>query len=241
MSDLHPLSGAYAVDALDDLERARFEKHLQECPDCAAEVSSLREAAALLALSVDAGPSPELRSRVLAEISTVRPLPPTAPAQEVVRRTARRFPQLVAAAVAAVLLATGVGVTAWHPWNRSRPGEQPVAAQVMDAPDSRRQTLEVPGGGSATVVHSRALGKAVLITRDMPKAPAHKVYELWLQDADGVMKPAGLMTGGLSRQTVVLRGNAVDATGVGITVEPAGGSQAPTTQPVALFDFRKSV
>ena len=31
MSDLHGLSGAYAVDGLDDLERARFERHLAEC------------------------------------------------------------------------------------------------------------------------------------------------------------------------------------------------------------------
>jgi anti-sigma-K factor RskA len=239
MSDMHPLSGAYAVDALDDLERARFERHLTECADCAAEVASLREAAALLALSVDPGPSPELRSRVLAEISTVRPLPPTAPAQEVVRRTARRFPQLVAAAVTAALLATGVGVTAWHPWTRNQAG-QPVAAQVMDAADSKRQTLEVPGGGTATLVHSRSLGRAVLITKDMPKAPTDKVYELWLQDADGVMKPAGLMAGGLPRQTVVLHGNAGESIGAGITVEPAGGSKSPTSQPVALFDFRKS-
>ncbi len=45
MSDLHGLSGAYAVDALDDLERARFERHLAECEDCRAEVASLVEAA----------------------------------------------------------------------------------------------------------------------------------------------------------------------------------------------------
>ena len=49
MSDIHALSGAYAVDALDDIERAQFERHLAECPACTAEVGSLREAAALLA------------------------------------------------------------------------------------------------------------------------------------------------------------------------------------------------
>ena len=48
MSDIHALSGAYAIDALDDVERARFERHLAECADCRAEVASLREAAALL-------------------------------------------------------------------------------------------------------------------------------------------------------------------------------------------------
>ena len=241
MSDMHPLSGAYAVDALDDIERARFERHLAECPDCTAEVASLREAAAMLTHSVETGPSADLRAKVLAEISTVRPLPPRAPTQEAVHRHARRLPRLLAAAVAAVVLAAGVGLTAWHPWDRNAAGQPSVAAQVMDAPDSKRQTLEVPGGGSATVVHSRSLGKAILITKDMPKAPSDKVYEVWLQDADGAMHPAALMPGGLPQQTVVLKGDAVDSTGVGITVEPTTGSKSPTTDPIALFDFRKAV
>ena len=37
MNDIHALSGAYAVDALDDLERARFVRHLEECPECHGE------------------------------------------------------------------------------------------------------------------------------------------------------------------------------------------------------------
>ena len=74
MSDLHAHSGAYAVDALDDVERARFERHLAECEDCRAEVQSLREAAALLADDTAAAPPPGLRDRVLADIATVRPL-----------------------------------------------------------------------------------------------------------------------------------------------------------------------
>ncbi len=42
MTDVHALSGAYAVDALDDLERAHFERHLADCADCQAEVASLQ-------------------------------------------------------------------------------------------------------------------------------------------------------------------------------------------------------
>ena len=49
MTEIHALSGAYAVDALDDLERAAFERHLAECAECQAEVASLREAAAMIA------------------------------------------------------------------------------------------------------------------------------------------------------------------------------------------------
>jgi hypothetical protein len=241
MSDMHPLSGAYAVDALDDLERARFERHLTECPDCAAEVASLREAAALLALSVDTGPSAQLRSRVLAEISTVRPLPPTAPTQEVVRRTARRFPQLVAAAVTAALLATGVGVTAWHPWQKDvTVAPVAVSQRVMDAPDARNQSISFDDGSRATLWHSSSVGRAVLVTKNMAPAPSGKVYELWLQAADGTFVPAGLMDSGGDR-TFVLHGALKDSKGVGITVEPAAGSKTPSSVPVAMFDFRKSV
>ena len=74
--DIHALSGAYAVDALDDIERAQFERHLAACPACQNEVASLREASALLAETTVAAPSAQLRDRVLACITTVRPLPP---------------------------------------------------------------------------------------------------------------------------------------------------------------------
>ena len=66
--DIHKLSGAYATDALDDLERARFETHLASCEDCRAEVAELREAAARLA-DTTATPAPaSLRESVLAGI-----------------------------------------------------------------------------------------------------------------------------------------------------------------------------
>jgi anti-sigma-K factor RskA len=240
MNDLHAMSGAYAVDALDDLERARFEQHLAGCPECTEEIAGLREAATLLAASLDAAPSPDLRNRVLSDIGKVRPLPPAASAPEVVRRTARWFPRLAAAAAAAILLATGVGVSAWHPWSPTPPAQVSVASRVLDAADARRQTMNIPGGGTATVVHSRSVGRAVLITKHMPPAPNGKVYELWLQDPDGVMEPAGLMDRG-GDQTVLLKGSSAESTGIGITIEPAGGVKHPGTEPVANFDLRKSV
>ena len=76
MSDIHKLSGAYALDAVDDLERAAFERHLAECEDCRTEVAGLRETAALLAETAAVTPPPSLRDSVLSGISQVRPLPP---------------------------------------------------------------------------------------------------------------------------------------------------------------------
>ena len=62
MSDIHALSGAYAVDALDDDERQQFEQHLAACPECRAEVGSFSETAALIAETQAETPPPSLRS-----------------------------------------------------------------------------------------------------------------------------------------------------------------------------------
>ena len=51
--------------------------------------------------------------------------------------------------------------------------------------------------------------------------------------------PAGLMPEGADH-TLVLEGDATDATGVGITIEPAGGSDVPTDSPIAVFDFSEA-
>ncbi|HEY9395441.1 MAG TPA: zf-HC2 domain-containing protein, partial [Nocardioides sp.] len=54
--DIHALSGAYAVDALDDIERARFEEHLAVCADCRDEVASLRDTTWMLGGLTDTAP-----------------------------------------------------------------------------------------------------------------------------------------------------------------------------------------
>ena len=89
-------------------------------------------------------------------------------------------------------------------------------------------------GSTATIVISRSEGRAVIRTTDMAPAPDGKVYELWLQTPAGEMEPAGLMPD-LRDATKLLDGDASRATGVGITVEPDGGSDQPTSQPIAFF------
>ena len=69
MNEIHALSGAYAVDALDDVERTRFERHLAGCGACRREVAELREVTAALAQSVAAEPTPALRGSILDAIA----------------------------------------------------------------------------------------------------------------------------------------------------------------------------
>lgn len=229
MSDIHALSGAYAVDAVDDIERASFERHLASCPTCRAEVASLREASALLADAATTTPPPELRDAVLSGITRVRPLPPVTVGGPVHRR--RWFPALVAAVVLALV---GVGGAVWQPWRDDTSVQVSVTDQVLQDPDAERFTQELPNGATATVVRSAKVDRAVLVTEDMPAPPDGKVYQLWYQSPSRHMTSAGLMPDGAD--TALLEGNANDAVGAGMSLEPAGGSDQPT-EVVALFDF----
>ena len=272
--DIHALSGAYAVDALDDVERARFERHLAGCTACQAEVESLVAAASELSVLTEAAPPASLRAKVLAEIATVRPLPPltapqhdsadedvtsstppepvqaptatAAPGTQVehaddlterrrsrsARGLARGWRVVVAAATVAVL-AIG-GFTVWKQIDKDP--SRAIADQVLAAPDATRYGQRLAGGATATVVRSNALHKAVIVTSGMSQPPSGKVFQLWLQDATGHMTSAGLMPGG-GDQVVVLNGDASHSKGAGITVEPDGGSDQPTSDPVAFIAF----
>lgn len=231
MSDIHKLSGAYALDAVDDIERAAFERHLVECDDCRTEVASLRETTALLAETVAIAPPASLRASVLSGIEHVRPLPPI-----VAPRRAAWFPLLVAASIVAVM---GIAAAVWQPWTPSDNGSLTAAEQVLQAPDAQSVAIDLGSAGKATVTRSSSIGKAVIATKGMAAAPTGKVYELWLQTEKGVMVPAGLMPN-KPDNTILLEGDAVGAKAAGITIEPAGGSKKPTSAPIAFFDFSQA-
>ena len=244
MSDVHKLTGAYALDALDDIERARFEQHLAECEDCRAEVAELRETAALLAEVTAVEAPASLRTSVLAGISQVRPLPPEVPATTTPtdirsKQTAGRrgwVPFLVAAALALVV---GIGATVTQPWaDESDVPRLTAAEQVLQAPDAEEVFLDLGEAGRATVVRSKSEDRAVIRTEDMVSAPKGKAYELWFINGDEFTS-AGLMPDAPD-QTVVLDGSAAQAAAVGITVEPAEGSEQPTTPPIAVFDLTEA-
>jgi len=268
--DIHGLSGAYAVDAVDDVERARFEAHMVSCAQCQSEVAGLRAAAGELSLVTAAAPSPSLRASVLRDISSVRPLPPEVTTEETPapqlttptasptppskaepaeptsaapptslerKRTerARRAPVrqwLIGGAAAAVLAAGGL---VWNPLSPDTNTVQLTASQqVLQAKDAQRFEEKV-GAATATIVRSPGLKKAVMVTADMPAAPEGKVYELWFQRGNTMVK-AGLVPAGQAN-TVLLEGDASSAQAVGITIEPSGGSDTPTLPAVAVISL----
>ena len=88
----------------------------------------------------------------------------------------------------------------------------------------------------AEVAYSKQLGKAAIDVTGLPPAPDGKTYQLWYVSSDEVMSPAGLLTTDADGHgSVLLEGDANDAAAVGMTVEPAGGSARPTTDPVVVL------
>jgi anti-sigma-K factor RskA len=242
MSDIHALSGAYAVDALDDTERTQFEKHLAVCAACRSEVQSFRETAAIMTVTeAEEAPPASLRATVLAGISQVRPFPPETPeiaspesVSTVVTLRRRMLPTLVAAA--AVLVLIGAGAVIWHPWSSGH-SQTTLAEQVLDAPDAVKVIEKVPGGnGELTLVRSASLKRAVMVGEGVPEPPSGKTYQLWLKQPGLGMVSAGLMPD--SHEPTLLSGDASSALAAAVSVEPAGGSKHPSTDVVAEFPLK---
>ncbi len=240
-ADLHTLTGAYALHALSPDEEREFTRHLTECEACSHEVAELRETASRLALAVAEVPPAAMRERVMAAIPQVRQLPPPGGAVVVpLRRRAwrRRLPHLVAAAcLAGAIAAGGIAVNAEHRADDTRAAAQRQAAglaHLMAAPDATYRAAAVRGGGDATIVSSAAQDRAAFVYRDLPELPGSHVYELWYR-REGGMVPAGLIDPAHSSGTALLTAaGAAGADGVGLTVEPHGGSRQPTTSPLLL-------
>ncbi|MFE3450421.1 anti-sigma factor domain-containing protein [Nonomuraea sp. NPDC059194] len=241
--DVHTLAGAYALDAIDDeVERRRFEAHLDGCDDCAREVRGLTETSARLGLAMAAPPPPELRSRVMAEIGQVRQLPPvvTRPGSRrgFARRTVgARVAKVVAAASVAAAVALGVlAYQARTELDQMRTATRQVEA-VLAAPDARRASVKEGQGVAGTVVLSRSAGRMVFIASGLAQLPEDKTYQLW-QLSPGQAHPAGLLRPDDTGYTAPTLAVPISgATSVGLTVEPAGGSAAPTTTPLLVMDL----
>ncbi|MFE1248298.1 anti-sigma factor domain-containing protein [Streptomyces sp. NPDC058741] len=245
-TDLHRLTGAYALHALSDEESAAFERHLAGCEACGQETAELRATTARLGLAVATTPAPEMRERVLRRIGTVRQEAPGGPARVTPARAARRARAMSRWALAACLagvVALG-GTAVWQHEQAQDARDQArratrtadAIAAVLAAPDARTRAAGLTGGGTGTVVLSRSRDQAVFAVSGMSAPPSGKVYQLWFEDG-GTMRSAGLMDPDRSEQTVLMRGALDGASGMGVTVEPEGGSEHPTSSPVALMSF----
>jgi anti-sigma-K factor RskA len=243
----HTLAGAYAMDALDGQDRARFERHLERCEECTREVAGLHEATARLAGAAAVRPPDALKEPLLAKTARTRQLPPVThgaspatarrapavPGQRLARLRGRLRAPRLAVVLAGVAVLAAVAVWAGGTVVRSSPPAQsPVGhdvAAVLTAPDVAVLSARVRTGGIATVMMSHRDRMLVFAAAGLRPLPGSQCYELWLM-GPGADRPAGLLPmpkHGMSGPVVAAGLRTGDR--LGLTVEPAHGSRRPTT------------
>lgn len=228
-AEAHELIAGYALDALDPADRARAKELLASSEEAREELRSLTEVASAMATAVAGpAPAPDLRGRIL---DAARAEPQNVVSLDA-RRRSRAVPVLgaVAAIAACAALALGLwGVAATRDRDDARAAlaRAQTAGTVLSDPDARTVPLEA-GSGRLVVGDDDA---AVLVLDAIDEAPAGKTYEVWVSDG-GAPVPAGLFAGGGSRDVVPVEEPVAPGSVVLVTVEPAGGVDAPTSDPI---------
>jgi hypothetical protein len=194
--DVEDLLAVYALDAVDDDERAAVEAHLLGCPRCRAEVDAHREVASHLAQS--GAPAPEgLWDRIAGAIAGEPPPPmrlvvedgpaPSAGRQIAAARPRRGRVPLAAAAAAVVAVAlVSLGVALGSGDDPAEPGLAEVALAAFDAPEAQTSDLVDADGEPLARVAVLPDGTGYLQSVALPELDG-RIYQLWGTDGDSVV------------------------------------------------------
>ena len=215
--DLHDLTAGYALDALDPDERARYEEHLASCESCRAELQEFWQVAGALGRAAG-GPTPpaSLRDRILEQARDERP-------NVVPLRRRIAAPVLASAAAVAAAGRGRARCLVARALERPRRREQrrsPCSA-IRTRASTRRPTAR-PTSSSRRPAEPHSSSKM------LAPAPAGKDYEIWVFE-NGVPKRAGLFE---QPGATMLSRKVEPGQTVAVTLEPDGGVDAPTSDPL---------
>jgi anti-sigma factor RsiW len=214
---LHEDVGAYLLGALADHERDAFEAHLADCASCRDELERLRPAAQALPRSVDPLQAPAGLKASLME--AVREEGGEAPAVNRPRRRLRLSLPRLSPALAALLLALGVGAGFGLAGVLEGDDTRSITATAQSREAARATgTLSVPGSGA---------DGAILHVSGLPPLE-EGVYQAWVQRGREVVPQPTFEVGESGVGAVAVPDDLRDARAVMVTREPRGGSRAPT-------------
>lgn len=225
--DVHSLGGLYSVDALDDLERQRFERHLGECEDCQREVAEFGETVGRVGASHAETPPASMRATVLAAVDRTPQVRITAAAISARPAVRRRWAVTASLAAASLLLIAGLGIALV----RSRSDLKDVQAMNEALADPTAQTFNFTGtdGTSARLVNSTKTQHMFVLLGNLPGVAADRAYEVWMINDKGPQPMGVVRPGADGTASVVLTGHFEGFNSFGVTEEAAAGSDVPTT------------
>lgn len=224
--EMESLVAASVLDALEGYQQDEVDAHLSNCPRCRDLEASLREATMQISAGLETEPPPALRASVL---DAVRAEAEATSEPEGTRPSRRAVIGSALALAASALVATGVVLS-----RPARSGEDGRIDEVLTAPDARLYSTTWESA-QVTVVHSASSGSSVLEVRGLRPAPRDHDYQVWNM-TDARPTDAGLLRpDGDGRGRLLIRSG--DAGGMAVSLEPAGGSEQPTTTPVLAVSY----
>lgn len=237
----------YALGTLQGEDRATIERHLQECASCRRELEQCRGDMALLALSTG-GPRPPAKARQRLVDAVARE--PRRAAAPKTRAWWIWVPSLAAAALAVLV------VFFWRANTElkndlasfaTRSAEQERELQktkeivaTLTATDAMTVTLvaaKSPPQPQGKVMYVKDRASLIFLASNIPAAPEHKTYELWLIPMKGAPVPAGMFQPDRGGSAMILNPPipaGMEAKAFAITVEPEKGSATPT-MPIVMI------
>jgi len=239
----------YALGAASPADARRVREHLAQCDDCRAEYAALRPAVGLVATSAEACESGQNgpHASALIKARLMRAVRGDAARSASARGAAIVWPAyLVAAACIAIALGTTVANISGGVRLKTAEAQLQTMQADLDADarrlDESRTTIADLTGADAkrypvangTIV---ARGEHIyLAMHDMPAPPKGRVYQAWtLPKGAKAMAPSVTFVPDAKGVAVVALPQDARATSVvAISVEPDGGSKAPTTKPIAV-------
>jgi anti-sigma-K factor RskA len=248
------LKDAYVLGALPEEERLSFEEYLAAHPERQAEIDELGAVAGLLAFAPqEQEPSPELRNRVM-EVVEAEAAPHRVTRRSVSARIGDYLSVRSLALGAAALLV--IGLLSWNVLLQGQVEDlqgqvqdaqgqvQDLQGQVKDARNQRQlqqsPTIKLEGSwadqGANAEVASIHKDQIILVARDMPSVPEDRTCQIWVISND-VPKPSGLFQPDGNGTATPITNSIRKADVIAVTVEPAGGSEQPTSDPVLLAEL----
>ncbi len=229
---------AFVMEDLPEDEMRQVKDHLAKCPSCRADLAFLQQMAAELPLALaQAAPPPELKSKLMQSIRSHKP------GQEASTARPRSLPNLaeylrghfVAFGLALIVILALGNVWLWRQLN--------LAVQTTHTPQ-RLVTLsntQFAPGANGTLVVSPNGHDFTLVVADLARLDVSKQYQVWLIKGTGhtsvgvfSVDPNGYASLEISAPESLTQYDAI-----GISIEPAGGSQMPTGSSVLRGDLPK--
>jgi anti-sigma-K factor RskA len=256
-SEFEELAAGYVLGALEPDDEHHFQRHLDGCATCEANVRELEVVVGELAYAAPPVEPPDtlwagIRREIQPEAARPGAIPVPGPAPEAVarpgwagRRGRRLLPGLAAAAALLLVVALSVWNLSLRDENaaiRDRLAALERATQLANDPNASLVTLDdAPGpeGAQATVIASSRQDRGVLLVESLPTLARDRVYELWgVPEGDIDKAQKALVFVPLRRQGVQALEFEVPiqpGTVFAITDEPGpDGSEKPTTAPLLV-------